>query len=302
MTNATAISAKLRDLGYLPLPVERARQWGGLSVRKSSFEGEALVSVQTDDKREIDALATAKAVEAELKEIGYRTELKGDTDYAWLYVKGNPVHCTKLLGIPYTWIVRMNDKLFWAVQTDGSDIHSVDFNDLKATNWEILGTLTHYSRPEGALFAGWVFEEAHEPSDPVPGLELALKQWKYTLVFYYKQRRDERLLKSIRELEVAIDDANARRSGWDLSQCMTKASQLWEPEFKRHRHAEKLENAAFDSYIKAKGDRREAAQARYEQYKTESRESWENCREISSLRQFAEESWHELHNEKENGR
>lgn len=115
MTNATAISAKLRELGYNPLSIERAREWGGLAVRKSSFEGEALVSVQTDDKREIDALGTAKTIEAELKKIGYRTDLRGDADHAWLYVKGNPVHCTKLQGIPYTWIVRMNDKLFWAV-------------------------------------------------------------------------------------------------------------------------------------------------------------------------------------------
>jgi hypothetical protein len=78
-------------MGYKPLPVERARQWGGISVhRNGTIGGEVRVVVHEGYDHEVDAPATAKQLEQELAQLGYSAACvdAGSKAVASVYVSG----------------------------------------------------------------------------------------------------------------------------------------------------------------------------------------------------------------------
>lgn len=310
MTNATALSAKLRTMGYKPLDSMRAREWGGMNVAHSrGIGGQAQVCIH-DGWRDhaIDAKSTAEQVHKELSQLGYRVDtIYGNQAYASFYVSGSPkaqpkpkaqapkkFTATALREIPNTYIVTFPHRTAWAVELF-EDLSIKDFNpdDLRDKRWAIIGTLSDYQRVEG-VHSGWVIAVGDDYSDPIRNRDAAAKQWREWLIRRYEERRDEAFLRQVRELEQGIDEAVASERLKNLGQLRTVARNLSAEKFFEWKKFNRLARLAREKALKLPAPDWRKASTRAHELDAKANAIWEDMRVCDSLALYATQMQDEI--------
>lgn len=304
MTNATALSAKLRTLGYKPLERQRAREWGGLSVRRTGgIGGDAQVIVHEGWREyhgeKVDAKATADQVSGELKALGYRVDPPtGNGAYASFYVSGSPARqpredtgkrftAAALREIPYTYIVEFSHRTAWAVELSGGlTIDEFNPDDLRDDRWSITGTVSGY-RPVEGFHSGWIIAVGEDYSGPIRNRGVAMKQWRQWLIRRHEERAEQRFLRAIRQIEIDLDAAVASEKLAGLERVQRRAWDLHGERWAVWRANDRKERVVSREFLKASGPRMRALMERQRVLREQGERLWEDCNVLMSMIGYA---------------
>jgi len=310
MTNSTALSAKLRSMGYRPRTSEDARRYGGASVHSSrgAVGGQAWVTVYDGwERHEVDAKASADQISEELKALGYHIDLvSGNAAYASFYVSGSPKSqpkpkpktdekftATALKDVPNTYIVQFARHTVWAVELEeGLDIRDFNPDDLRDNRWSIIGTVTDYQRVEG-VHSGWITSVGDNSGEPFRNRDAAMRELRQLLTLRYEKRKDEAFLRRVRELEQGIDEAVKNERLKNLGQLRTVARNLAAEKFFEWKRLSRLSRSARKQGEKLGADWRKAY-ARSRELDAKANAVWEDMQVCDSMAMYATDMQYEI--------